>query len=243
MSDKIGYNDDEIQPRVLDDAPNAYSGFCPISPVPKGRPRFARKGKFVQAYTPKETLEYETAVREWVRKDYGMLREPMDGPIFARYEFVMPRPKSKSRKQQLVDTKPDVDNLVKSFQDALDFKTKSHGKALGVLANDSRVTTVNATKRYARDGEKCGTFFSFARDGYKAVVFDNGNNDNRINDFIDPSILVFMLEEIEKHRMVASGITEILFVGSSSQLNSTDKKRIGKILKSSFPDLQRIITR
>jgi Holliday junction resolvase RusA-like endonuclease len=30
------------------------------TPVPKGRPRFARRGKFVSTYSPKTTVDYET---------------------------------------------------------------------------------------------------------------------------------------------------------------------------------------
>lgn len=143
----------------LSPAPEVFSGFCPIPPVPKGRPRFARRGNFVQIFTPKETEKYEKAVRTWFLREYGDMREPMDGCLKATYIFVLPRPKSKSKKQKLVNTKPDVDNLAKSFQDALDFKKKSHGKALGVIANDSRISTLMCSKRYPKDGEEPGTYF------------------------------------------------------------------------------------
>lgn len=146
---------------ILSPAPEVFSGFCPIQPVPKGRPRFARRGKFVQTYTPKETEEYESAIRKWMLSEYGDMRYPMDGAIKATYIFVLPRPKSKSKKKTLISTKPDVDNLAKSFQDGLDFKKKSRGVALGVLANDSRVAVLMCSKRYARDGELPGTYFKF----------------------------------------------------------------------------------
>lgn len=144
---------------ILSEAPEVFSGFCPIAPVPKGRPRFARQGKFVRTYTPKETEDYENAVRAWMRKKYGDMRYPMDGAIKATYIFVLPRPKSKSKKKNLVSTKPDVDNLAKSFQDGLDFKKKSRGTALGVIANDSRVAILLCSKRYAKEGEEPGTYF------------------------------------------------------------------------------------
>lgn len=146
---------------ILSPAPETFSGFCPIAPVPKGRPRFARRGKFVQTYTPKETLDYENAVRKWMKEKYGDMRQPMDGAIKATYIFVLPRPKSKPKKKTLVSTKPDVDNLAKSFQDSLDFNKKSRGVALGVLANDSRVAVLLCSKRYAKDDEMPGTYFKF----------------------------------------------------------------------------------
>lgn len=146
---------------VLLEAPETFSGFCPIAPIPKGRPRFARHGKFVHTYTPKETEEYENAVRLWMISKYGCHRLPMDGPIKATYVFLLPRPKSKSKKKKWSDTKPDIDNLMKSFQDALDFKRKSRGRALGVIANDSRIAALTATKRYVTEGEEPGTYFKF----------------------------------------------------------------------------------
>lgn len=153
------FNNKYATNEILSPAPEVFSGFCPITPVPKGRPRFARRGKFVQTFTPKETEQYENAVRTWMRSQYGDMRYPMDGAIKATYIFVMPRPKSKSKKKTLVSTKPDVDNLAKSFQDGLDFKKKSRGIALGVIANDSRVAVLMCSKRYVKDGEEPGTYF------------------------------------------------------------------------------------
>lgn len=138
---------------------SSFSGFCPFAPVPKGRPRFVRRGKFVSTYTPRKTEEYEAHVREWMIKEYGH-RLPMDGVISARYEFVLERPKSKPD-ARYSNTKPDIDNLVKSFQDALDFKVKENGLSLGVVANDSRIAHIEAVKRYADDDEEPGTFFTF----------------------------------------------------------------------------------
>ena len=136
--------------------PINFSGFCPIEPVPKGRPRMTRTGR---VYNPIETSRYEKAVRIWMEKKYG-LRKPMDGIIKAEFDFLLPRPQSK-KEQKLVNTKPDLDNLVKSFQDALDFKKKIDGIELGVISNDSRIAVLKTMKRYTNDYEQPGTRFHF----------------------------------------------------------------------------------
>lgn len=153
-------------------APKEFSGFCPIPPMPKGRPRFTRNG---HAYTPRETREYEAAVRAWLRQAYGHPRMPMGGALRADYEFVIPKPKSVPRRESLSSTKPDVDNYVKAFQDAFEFGCKSQdGIALGVVENDSRIAHVAATKRYAVDGEPLGTRFRVTGAYGDVVVFDPG---------------------------------------------------------------------
>lgn len=156
---------------ALQPAPDEFSGFCPIEPVPKGRPRFTKSG---HAYTPKETRDYESAVRSWLRRAYGHPRMPMGGAIRAEYEFVLPRPKSARKRDRLSFKKPDVDNLVKAFQDACEFGSKSaDGIALGVVENDSRVSCVSAKKRYAEAGEQCGTRFCFRPAGTEVCLVDS----------------------------------------------------------------------
>lgn len=158
------YNGDGKQIDGFEEAPDSFSGFVEIIPVPKGRPRFARIGRGVRAYSPKETEEYENAVRKWFKQEYGTNTTPMDGNLKATYEFLLPKPKSKSKNTVLANTKPDIDNLVKSFQDALDFKQKKRDIALGVINNDSRVTTLISRKRYIKDGEVPGIFFTITQD-------------------------------------------------------------------------------
>lgn len=155
---------------ALGPAPEEFSGFCPIAPVPKGRPRFTRNG---HAYTPKETRAYEQAVRSWLKREYGHPRLPMGGALRADYEFVVPRPKSTPKRERLSSKKPDVDNYVKAFQDAFEFDCKSaDGIALGVVENDSRIAFVTAMKRYAEDGEACGTRFCVRPAGTDVVIVD-----------------------------------------------------------------------
>lgn len=137
-------------------APAVFAGFCPIEPVAKGRPRFMRNG---HAYTPKTTRGYEEAVRSWLMGTYGTNRMPMDGELFVSFEFVLTRPKSRPKTQRYVTSRPDLDNYIKAFLDACDFKQRDGGIPLGVLRDDARVVALSATKRYADDGEQVGTKF------------------------------------------------------------------------------------
>lgn len=155
-------------PSSLRPAPLVYAGFCPITPKPKGRPRFNRSGV---AYTDMETRKYETAVRKWFMRDYGTDRMPMDGALCAAYEFVIPAPKSSPRTPLVSSTRPDVDNYVKSFQDAMEFKINfADGQPLGVIENDSRISAVATIKRYAMPGETTGVWFRIIQELYTIIV-------------------------------------------------------------------------
>lgn len=186
----------------LKPAPASFEGFCPIEPVPKGRPRFnSRSGT---AYTPAKTRKYESAVRSWAMSEYGDDVAPMDGPLSVRYEFLLPKPKSVTRKTWYSHRKPDIDNLVKSFQDALDFESKWYdGTIMGVMANDSRFSVMSATKRYARDGERCGTYVSIHRAGIKALVVMDGVPDALL-DMADPTMMRFHVSELRALRKAAN---------------------------------------
>jgi Holliday junction resolvase RusA-like endonuclease len=95
----------------------------PGPPVGKGRPKFARRGKFVATYTPEKTVSFENLVKMSYPDDAGMF----DGPvkIVVRSYFQIP----KSIPKKLIELygsesayttkKPDADNLVKSVLDGL----------------------------------------------------------------------------------------------------------------------------
>ncbi len=91
-------------------------------PVGKGRPRFTRTGR---CYTPKTTLLAEHSVRSAVVQQYQ--RPPLNGALAVELLAISPIPKSWSLKRQgdarrgevRPDRKPDFDNLVKLYCDAL----------------------------------------------------------------------------------------------------------------------------
>ena len=73
-------------------------------------------------------------------------------PITVELEFVMPRTKSQPKTKEIPHTKkPDLDKLIRSVLDA----------GTGVVwPDDSCVTHIQASKRYAKIGEQSGVYVS-----------------------------------------------------------------------------------
>ena len=115
------------------------------TPVAKGRPRFARRGKWVQAYTPDKTVQYENLVKLSYAQYDGI---KLIGAIRAEIQAYFPIPKSASKKKQALMLenkekyvkKPDVENIVKGILDAL------NGIAYD---DDSQITELLVTKAYS----------------------------------------------------------------------------------------------
>ena len=116
-------------------------------PVAKGRPRFARRGKFVQSYTPEKTVNYENLVKLSYAEKYGG-EEPLQGPIEMVLTAYFPIPKSVSKKKhaELASEQewhiklPDTDNCVKSVMDSIQHIA---------FENDSHVCSIIAKKLYS----------------------------------------------------------------------------------------------
>lgn len=120
----------------------------PGSPVAKGRPRFARIGGFVRAYTPKETADHEDFVAECARRHFP---EPLSGALRVEVILFMPMPKRlrKADKQAAllgsfrpVSSRSDVDNHAKAVLDGL------QGVA---YKNDCAVVELEVRKFYGLD--------------------------------------------------------------------------------------------
>ena len=77
-------------------------------------------------------------------------REPVpDGPLHVTLTFSMPKPRSKPKRVRWTSVKPDLDKLIRATLDGLaDGGLLPHG--------DSRVVSVEATKRYAEPGMPTG---------------------------------------------------------------------------------------
>ncbi len=115
-------------------------------PIPKGRPRFKRAGKFIQTYTPKKTLDFEELLRSRAVEAMGD-SEPLDSPLEAFFYIRLPVPQSYSKKRSKACLeglespikRPDIDNYAKSILDAMN----------GVIfKDDSQVISLHITKRY-----------------------------------------------------------------------------------------------
>lgn len=117
----------------------------PGKPVGKGRPRFAVRGKFVQAYTPETTASFENLVKLcWQQSGC----EKLEGEITAVICAYFPIPKSTSKKKRAemavkhtgCTTKPDADNIAKIVLDALNKMAYD---------DDSQVTRLLVKKGYS----------------------------------------------------------------------------------------------
>lgn len=117
------------------------------NPVAKGRPRFAKRGKFVQTYTPQKTKDYEDLVKESASQAMGS-NELLDTPLKVFIHIRIPIPKSASKKvrQDCLDQlirptkKPDWDNVAKAITDACN----------GVIyVDDCQIVDAHVTKRYS----------------------------------------------------------------------------------------------
>ena len=88
--------------------------------VAKGRPRLGRSG----VYTPEETRRYEEIVRAAAVVAMGN-KGPLTGPVILRVTEYREMPKAWSKKKRAemdwhpCETKPDVSNLAKGIEDAL----------------------------------------------------------------------------------------------------------------------------
>ena len=115
-------------------------------PVPKGRPRFARRGQFVQTYTDSKTLEYETHVAIRARHAIGS-SEPLKGAlsVFLYLRYAVPESYTKKRKEACLlglefPKRIDLDNVYKSITDAMN----------GIVyVDDSQIVEAHIKKVYA----------------------------------------------------------------------------------------------
>lgn len=109
----------------------AVSIVIPGTPIAKGRPRYTRQG---HCYTPKKTLEAEQFVQLMAQTQIG--GKQLSGSVAIELLAVCPVPASWAKKEQTAAktgeirpaTKPDFDNLLKLYCDALN----------GLLWNDDK---------------------------------------------------------------------------------------------------------
>jgi Holliday junction resolvase RusA-like endonuclease len=115
-------------------------------PVPKGRPRLSTYRGRLRVHTPEASRSYEEAVRltAW-REMRG--RELFKGAVHVEMRFQFAPPSSWLEKKKLAaiageiahTSKPDADNLAKSWLDAMNRI---------VFSDDAAVTKVTAEKRF-----------------------------------------------------------------------------------------------
>ena len=100
-----------------------------IAPVPQGRPRFARRGKFTQTYDPPKSKKFKGELAELAREQ--LTEHPFYAgkhvPIEVHLRFYIPLLKSfnKTKRDMALNgylrppTRPDIDNYIKGTLDGL----------------------------------------------------------------------------------------------------------------------------
>ena len=106
-------------------------------PVPQGRPRAFRRGRFLGFYDPARSRSWKQEVRLQARP-FRPAR-PIQGPLAMEIHFTLYRPKSLPRRLVHHVRKPDLDNFIKAVKDAL--------KGL-IYRDDSQVVRLSASKAY-----------------------------------------------------------------------------------------------
>ena len=122
-------------------------------PVAQPRTKATSRGKFAGVYTPKTADVWKACIIQAIRADEWVISE---GPLDLTATFMLPRPKSHYRANgdlkksaPIMHTKkPDLDNLIKAVMDAM--------TQAGVWRDDSEVSTIRSSKRYASAPNKTG---------------------------------------------------------------------------------------
>ena len=116
-------------------------------PVGKQRARYAKRGNFVQTYTPDKTRNYEALIKEAAIQAMGS-NEVLETPVNLYLYIRAPIPKSLPKKRleaclngsEKPIKKPDASNVLKSVEDAMN----------GVVyKDDSQIVNIHVTKVYA----------------------------------------------------------------------------------------------
>lgn len=117
-------------------------------PVAKGRPRFARMGNFIKAFTPKKTIDAENDFKLQSLQYKPVTPTEMPLKIEILIFRAIPVSFSKKKQEQAANgeirpiTKPDCDNYAKLILDAMN----------GIFfSDDSQVISLNIEKYYSRE--------------------------------------------------------------------------------------------
>lgn len=122
----------------------------PGVPVGKGRPRFAKRGSFVQTYTPEKTASYENLVKVLAMQAMKGT-QPLPYPVRVAIDVAICPPVSWSKKKraqalsQLIHPtgRPDIDNVAKGILDAMN----------GVAYLDDKQVISLTVRKFYRDSD------------------------------------------------------------------------------------------
>lgn len=122
----------------------------PFVPVACPRPRISMRGKNAVAYYPKKYTDFKKDIRAHISEHYFDAMFSPESIVKIDYIFVLPRPKYLMRKKdpehRIAHTKkPDLDNLIKSINDAFE---------KFIFPNDSMIQSISAQKWIAAKDEE-----------------------------------------------------------------------------------------
>lgn len=116
----------------------------PGVPIAKARPRFVRRGKYVQTFDPQATEEGRFLFE--VYRQLGKGFAPLDGALMVTLNFGMPIPKASKKKTEMMlngqiahTKKSDIDNLCKFVLDVCNGT---------VWCDDKQIIELHAIKNY-----------------------------------------------------------------------------------------------
>lgn len=119
--------------------------FIPGNPAPQGSKRHLGNGIMVESSKAVKPWRVDVA---WTVREY--FPTPLDGAVRLELEFVMPRPKSAPKRSTPPAVKrPDLDKLARAVMDAITGV---------VVADDSQIIELVASKRLAEIDEKSGLY-------------------------------------------------------------------------------------
>lgn len=129
--------------------------------VGKGRPRFARMGKFVKTYSTQQDISYENWVKTCFINNAPEGFTPFEGAVIVNIvaNFVVPKSTSNKKREEMLNgtirptKKPDHDNILKSICDALNKIAYN---------DDSQIVSSQVTKIYG-EIECCNVIISEIR--------------------------------------------------------------------------------
>jgi crossover junction endodeoxyribonuclease RusA len=118
------------------------------TPAPQGSKRHVGHGVMVES--SEKVAPWREAVANAAVAQVPEASRGLDGPINLRVAFRLKAPASASKKRLALGPvgAPDLSKLVRATEDAL--------TTAGVWKDDSRVVSIDATKRYALPGEATG---------------------------------------------------------------------------------------
>jgi crossover junction endodeoxyribonuclease RusA len=126
----------------VNDAPVSFTVFG--LPKAQGSMKFIGRGRAI--HSP-ELVKWRQEIAAVAVREMAA-RLPLDGPVVLDAKFYLPRPKSTPKRIVWPSKRPDLDKLVRAVGDALVFG--------GVLADDSQIVRLHATKHYSDTDWPCG---------------------------------------------------------------------------------------